>query len=212
MAFERIDRPPLEQRRYLRIRRSVVALLIPLCLAMAHTDPVEAYDVDHYFLTYYLSLSVGFTARQSYQIASGAMALDYDPDTAPLPTTKAQKLAIAQGTPPPHIVTIWLRYHAFDDINLRDLGRAEVERAKQEQKDRLRDLGVAQKNPGPLLHYVQDYYPHFGWESMRGHVFAGHLPDFLDDSPEIGAVRPSNPSWNSHGFVLKWVNLPGSMT
>lgn len=57
--------------------------------------------------------------------------------------------------------------------------KAKVEAERNGRKEALRGLALAERNPGPLLHYVQDYYPHFLYNNFRGHALAGHAPDFL---------------------------------
>ncbi len=53
----------------------------------------NAYEgILHYAWTYYLSLQVGFTERQAYQIASGTNAIDWDPQTNPVASALDTKI------------------------------------------------------------------------------------------------------------------------
>lgn len=51
--------------------------------------------------------------------------------------------------------------------------------SRQNRRDQLWDLATKERNPGPLIHYVQDYYAHFQYTNYRGHALAGHAPDFM---------------------------------
>ncbi|HUP25091.1 MAG TPA: hypothetical protein VNB06_19395 [Thermoanaerobaculia bacterium] len=144
---------------------------------------LPAYEPDHYGWTYYLALQLGFTERQAYQLASGAYALDWDPDTEPMGTSW-DKAQVAAGYPPEQVQAKWLMFHAFTETLYVDLGQDEIEAAKQLHEDRLWGLAVREGNPGPYLHFVQDRFAHHGWENVRGHAFAGHLPDTLADDPD----------------------------
>jgi len=59
---------------------------------------------------------------------------------------------------------------------------AKVEEARAKQKKSLMALAVQQGNPGALMHFIQDYYAHFEWDTYRGHPAAAHLPDHLSSS------------------------------
>jgi hypothetical protein len=166
-----------------RFSTLVVTSIVTLSLLGGDFRPLRAYEGDHYYLTYYLALQLGFSPRQAYQIASAAYSIDWDPDTGPMPSF-SETISNIQGSPADHLVSKWARFHAFDDTNLRDLGPNAVFEAKNEHKVRLRDLGSRQGNPGVVLHFVQDFYAHAGWENVRGHALAGHLNDFLADSRE----------------------------
>ena len=50
---------------------------------------------------------------------------------------------------------------------------------RQKRRDELWQLAVREQNPGPLIHFVQDYYAHFQYTNFRGHALAGHCPDFM---------------------------------
>jgi hypothetical protein len=59
-----------------------------------------------------------------------------------------------------------------------------VEQKRQCRKGQLWTMAMNQRNPGPLMHYVQDYHAHYLYNTFIGHGFAGHLPDFLSFNPD----------------------------
>jgi hypothetical protein len=94
-------------------------------------SPAWAYEGDHYALTFYLAMQVGFTRRQAYQIASGAYALDWDPNTSPMEASPPDAIfGVFAGfgaragepgiipTTNPRIANIWKNFHAFADANV----------------------------------------------------------------------------------------------
>jgi hypothetical protein len=160
-----------------------VALLVPPSALLVPPSALLAYEPDHYGWTYYLALQVGFTERQAYQLASGAYALDWDPDTEPMGSTW-DKVQVLGGYPPELVQAKWLRFHAFTETAYLELGQDLIEAEKQRHQDRLWGLALREGNPGPYLHFVQDRFAHYGWENVRGHALAGHLPDTLADDPD----------------------------
>ena len=50
---------------------------------------------------------------------------------------------------------------------------AKVEATRSAQKAALWNLAVKQRNPGPLIHYTQDYFSHHDYDNVRGHAVAG---------------------------------------
>lgn len=184
-----------------RLRPAVLLALSPLMILSALPKPALAYEGDHYAWTYYLALQVGFTKRQAFQIASGAYAIDWDPDTGPMEATPGDviygarhpgpycvpgQLTCWTGKPHPQIAIIWSNFHAFAETNYVGVGD-EVEKARQRQKAVLWALAKAQRNPGPLLHFTQDYYSHFEFDNVRGHAVLGHKPDFISNDPNYKA-------------------------
>jgi len=154
---------------------TVFSLIVVANLCM--TTTVHAYEGDHFAWTYYVAISCGFSERQAYQLASGAMAIDFDEETAPLPGP-AGIVTSALGVPPAHLPPIWRSFHAFTPSKLRGDSQA-VENFKKGQLNALRTVGIQDGNPGAALHFTQDYVPHYGWDDWRGHGPAGHLPDFI---------------------------------
>ena len=145
------------------------------CLTLgALVRPAAAFEGDHYVWTFYLALHCGYTERQAFQVASATYAIDWDMETGPMGTW-ADWEDIAKGSPSQDLKDIWLRYHAFTETKFLSLGDDFIENAKNEHKTRLwTDLAVPERNPGPLLHYTQDYQAHFGWDTVHGHGAAGH--------------------------------------
>ena len=164
----------------MRARRISLLLL----LAMVFPGAVAwAYEGDHYVLTYYIALHLGYTRRQAYQVASAAYAIDWDKDTGPMEATAGDAILGATRdayvfTAHPQIALIWKNFHAFADLN-EAKDPAKVEATRSAQKAALWNLAVKQRNPGPLLHYTQDYFSHHDYDNVRGHAVAGHGPDFI---------------------------------
>ena len=73
--------------RPIRSRRRVALLLLVLVPVTLLLSPAQARAYEgpvHFAWTYYLALQVGFTERQAFQIASAAVAIDWDEDTGPM--------------------------------------------------------------------------------------------------------------------------------
>jgi len=186
-------------------------LMVGVLVLGAAPAPVFAYEHEgHYAWTYYLALHVGYTKRQAFQIASGAYALDEDPDTGPMEATPGDAILGAErGVPllPPgsgltflpvpqqhlKIARIWREFHAFERSGAT---AAEAGKARTQREKELWDLARKQLNPGVLLHYVQDSFPHHGWDDVRGHAAAGHRPDFLSGDPAA-----------AHNMTLRTVSI-----
>ena len=167
------------------MRRVALLWLLAVGVLFQSSLLVHAYEGDHYTWTYYVALHLGFTKRQAFQIASGAYAIDWDPDTGPMEATAGDVIYGARhpgltGTSHPQIASIWTQFHAFAETNYVGVGD-EVEKARQRQKAALWKLAKAQRNPGPLLHFTQDYYSHFEFDNFHGHAIAGHKPDFISN-------------------------------
>jgi Mg-chelatase subunit ChlD len=165
----------------MRPRRKWVLLLV--LLASLLPAIAVAYEGDHYVWTYYIALQMGFSRRQAFQIASAAYAIDWDKDTGPMEAKPGDVIYGARypgptGNSHPQIASIWANFHAFAEENYVGVGD-EVEKARARQKVVLWNLAVAQKNPGPLIHYTQDYFSHFEFDNVRGHAVLGHKPDFI---------------------------------
>lgn len=170
----------------MRQQRKWVHLL--LLLGSLLPGVAYAYEGDHYTLTYYLALQMGYTRRQAFQIASAAYAIDWDKDTGPMEAKAGDAIFGANhagltGTAHPQIANIWRNFHAFADEALGGDAN-KIELARQRQKDVLWTLAVAQRNPGPLIHFTQDYFSHFEYDNVRGHAKAGHVPDFISTNKD----------------------------
>lgn len=159
-------------------------------LILSSTQFVNAFEAEgHYAWTYYLALHVGYTQRQAYQIASAAWAIDVDPDTGPMEASPGDAVygarhpgLFALGSSNEKIAQIWKMFHAFAEENHVDVGTV-VEDTRRARKQDLWQLALKQGNPGPYLHYIQDYYSHFEFDNVRGHAVLGHKPDFLSNDP-----------------------------
>lgn len=174
-----------------KFQRFILLGLLSLVIASVLPTRTFAYEGDHYTWTYYLALHVGYTKRQAFQIASGAYAIDWDPDTGPMEATPGDAIYGARhpgitGTSHPQIAMIWTRFHAFAETNYVGVGN-EVEKARERDRGRLWALATQQRNPGPLIHFTQDYYSHFEFDNVRGHAVLGHKPDFISNDPDYKA-------------------------
>lgn len=161
-------------------RGAVALVVIALCAAAM---PAMAYDGDtHYAWTYYLAIHVGYTPRQAYQLASAAWAIDHDAQTGPLHATKTDTYS---GAPNPTIERVWRRFHAFADavyVGTRPDVDAVSER-RREGEATLAAIGVRQRNIGAQIHYLQDFFAHNEYDSVRGHAIWGHAPDRIGHRP-----------------------------
>ena len=195
--------------------RALIAFAITTLLFSAVPGKLYAYEGDvHYAWTYYLALHVGFTKRQAYQIASGAFAIDWDPQTGPMEAGAGDAIFGANhpgltSTRNPRLADIWRDFHAFHQewksppmppsplgttpesafareylefvVNLFTThvdNNFRIGRAEELFQQALRD-----GNPGPHVHYIQDFWSHAAFNNFRGHAVAGHAPDFLGSDP-----------------------------
>ena len=187
------------------------AALVPAAPAPARAYDVEA----HYVWTYYLALHAGFTPRQAFQIASATVGIDGDRDTEPLEGVGPHHLIFGASAdeafalysvgpvsmaPNHRIVNVWSRLHAFAETNYVGSGRLlptsapspaevalvpNVQAVREENQRALATLAVAERNPGPLLHFVQDSFAHGPYDNLRGHGLHGHAPDFMSNRPSL---------------------------
>ena len=144
---------------------SICAVLMATVFAMA-TEPVHAYyDDTHYSLTYYIARSCGFTPLQAFRIASATLAVDYSETSEPLQPMKVADLAETGQTPREE-------FHSFWDYRLGSTRQfARLDGAWKGRELKWMELAKAQRNPGVLLHYVQDEAPHKGYATFGGHWF-----------------------------------------
>lgn len=169
--------------------RSCVRILGVTCTILACGAVAMGYEADtHYAWTYYLALQLGYSQRQAYQIASAAYAIDEDRDTSPMEATSGDALYGAThaglwslGNTHPQIARIWVRFHAFSEANFPD---QIAEEARTNMKEELWQKARAEGNPGPYIHYIQDYYSHHEFDNVRGHAALGHRPDYLSADPD----------------------------
>ncbi len=144
--------------------------------------PAHAYEGDHYVWTYYLARHVGYTHRQAFQLASATYAIDFDPNTGPMPEG-ADIARIISGHSPAEFQRKWTKFHAFASSKIEKM-KGDVTKAIKENGEALLESGMQQKNPGPYLHFIQDIYAHAGFNDFRGHLLAGHVPDYISYKPQ----------------------------
>ncbi|MCP5373486.1 MAG: hypothetical protein H6907_17290 [Hyphomicrobiales bacterium] len=178
-------------------------LLAALAAWVMAPGGARAYEGEHYAWTYYLALHVGFTERQAFQIASGAYAIDWHPNTGPMPDGHWGNVEGAAASTQPRLRAMWSKFHAFgvhevlrrihDRLGvmqrfevyggLDDKFRPEIVAAKEAQERRLWEDGLKAGNPGPFIHFRQDRWSHNGWYDLFGHGAASHFPDYLSNDP-----------------------------
>lgn len=110
------------------LRYLALMFLVVLAMTAPWSGTADAYEYDHYALTYYLALQAGFTKRQAFQIASATYALDFDPNLSPMQATVGDALLGANhaflglfGNKKPELAAIWSNYHAFADEEITKL-------------------------------------------------------------------------------------------
>ena len=60
-----------------------------------------------------------------------------------------------------------------------------VTAVRAESVTTLWDLARRERNPGPLLHYIQDLQPHGDYDTLHGHGLNAHRPDFIATNPDF---------------------------
>ncbi len=55
-----------------------------------------------------------------------------------------------------------------------------VNAVRGESVRQLWELAKHDRNPGPLLHFIQDLHSHGAYNTFHGHATANHVPDFID--------------------------------
>lgn len=174
---------------------------------------VSAYHVDtHWYLTYAIARDAGFTALQSERIAIANQLCDEHPFLEPQQLL-AQALAVSGDVRAGAEMQVpRVRYHAFfadwDERLASDLvGKSESEQALIRAKsvilqgNRLLASCRQLDNPGPVLHFLQDFFSHYGYGSYWGHwnpkdAFTssklpfGGITDALGFEPRLQSVSP----------------------
>lgn len=138
-----------------------VALTLAVGLGMVN---VESFlDDTHYSFTYYIARVCGYTPMQAHRLASLDLAVDYSPSTEPV-----QRGGITAAAQAPRV-----DFHAFRDARayLSDKEAEAANQAIRRQRDRLKTGADAGRNPGILLHFVQDETSHKDYWSFAGHYF-----------------------------------------
>jgi hypothetical protein len=147
----------------LKFRRlACVALLAGLCAASVQV--VDAfYDDTHYSLTYFIARSCGYTPMQAWRVASADVGVDYSGLSEPEQVERVK--AIEETAHDSRI-----RFHAMWDYRLPvTTSRSLAPAGLRGQEIVLGRLGDTQRNPGVLLHFLQDEAPHAGYSSWGGH-------------------------------------------
>lgn len=152
--------------------RSLAAVVIMAVIVAGSAQLVDAfYDDTHYSLTYYIARSCGYTPLQAFRAASANVGVDYSPLTEPVQGDRVTFSAFE----PDSAQDARVRFHAMWDNRIdtahRELGNA----ANRGRELQLWQLATAQKNPGVLLHFIQDEEPHAGYQSWGGHWFPSSL-------------------------------------
>ncbi|HEY4492380.1 MAG TPA: DUF6765 family protein, partial [Acidobacteriota bacterium] len=132
----------------------------------------------------------------------------------------------------PRIAEIWKNFHAFQPeeiIEDRSFGnelkfvedpesyreyRMFLASLMKEQIDNqfrrgraeeLFQLALAEGNPGPYLHYLQDFYSHALFTNFRGHVTAGHAPDFISYSDDLSRQTTETTVFGLQRFMKEYL-------
>lgn len=154
--------------------------LTVLCTAVLIASPPFVgkgnayYDDVHFALTYYMARKSGYTAIQSYRVASACSATDWDPDTEPVQGKNQAWLLLSPfegAAQNPR----W-KFHAmrnereFDSVLGKSENGALADGGVFKQREALWEgaLNVT-KNPGVFLHSFQDEDPHRGYGTKWGH-------------------------------------------
>jgi hypothetical protein len=154
--------------RQLGLAHRLLVLVATAGCLVGGNGTAQAYDKDtHFALTYYLAIQVGYNLDEARAIASTNAAVDISPKTQPL-----QMNPFVLGD-----------FHAFSTSS--DPVKAAKEIAAR--KDQLWQQAVKMNDPaqlGVLLHFLQDEYSHKGYQADKGHLGAGHLPDYIGSDPK----------------------------
>lgn len=200
----------------MNIRRlAFIALLA--AAGVASLQVVTAFDDDtHYAFTYYMARECGYTPLQARRMASADVSVDSvdSPATEPVGNGRSQGLAavgISNKARVPRVA-----FHAFMDgtkFGSNEEGPAIAAIHTQEMV--LLAMARTMRNPGVLLHFIQDEYAHAGYESLGGHwLSADAAVDTLVRSKAPGvSVAEVMRDVFPRGITLADVSLPmGSTT
>lgn len=148
----------------MRLRSLAGAALMAMLVAGSVQMVDTYYDDTHYSLTYFIARSCGYTPMQAWRVASANVGVDYSALTEPVQDGRVQPWATDSAQVPR------VRFHAMWDYQLgTDASLAPT--LISTRKSELSTLGDSQRNPGVLLHYIQDEPPHAGYSSWGGHWF-----------------------------------------
>ena len=148
----------------MNIRRLAFIALLAAASA-ASLQVVTAFDDDtHYAFTYYMARECGYTPLQALRLASADLSVDSSAATEPVRGGEQATLRFTQARIPR------IAFHAFMDgqhhaANEENQAKAAI----KIQRERLKLSAMSMRNPGVLLHFIQDEYAHAGYESLGGH-------------------------------------------
>jgi RHS repeat-associated protein len=150
-------------------------------------DPTGLWQADfHYYLTYYLALSAGFSANSAQIIAEGAERPDQD-DRAPIWPNWFRFWSNSQAT---RVLAIHTEVHWHFPKDAYTTGEVVPgSRAAREVMDAGRELGLIHVF-AEGLHPFQDSWPHQGEPTWFGS--SGHRRGIFPDVPLLGPLNPSN--------------------
>ncbi len=163
----------------MRVRRLLCGALVATLIAGTTQWTAAFYDDTHYAFTYYMARECGYTPLQAYRMASANLSVDYARATEPVQAINELytgaavvaggfgpllREAISDRAQAPRVA-----FHAFRDARApaRTEATAMAEIALQEAA--LWKNATDMKNPGVLLHFIQDEPSHAGYASAGGH-------------------------------------------
>ena len=146
------------------------------------TSSVETfYDDTHFSFTYYMARECGYTPLQALRLASADVSIDYATPTEPVQGIKTAFSAASYASL--SLLSVFagpafssaaqqprVDFHAMRDA--RNFGRGqqtEAEAAIKAREGVLQRTAIATRNPGILLHFIQDEPSHQGYGSVGGH-------------------------------------------
>lgn len=151
-------------------------MALTLVVAAAVGTMARAYHVDtHWYLTFAIARDAGFTPLQAERIAIANQLCDEHPLLEPVQLGLHRKAAQIPRA----------RYHAMFDSE----GVLSDVRSREEQFTALVASCKRLDNPGPALHFLQDYFSHYGYSCLWGHW----------DFPEAVLGFPGNSPGLPHG-------------
>lgn len=183
--------------------RNTVGLLSVLGFMLIAQSPALCYAEDfHYYLTYYIARSSGYSKLQSARIASADQSVDTSAATCPVPSWTSLSSVTARHMYhafmddwPTHDFKLFTFFMETDPLNhyrsyLEDKllrGRIviawkdvlwDAQRVKTVSSDRLH-------SPGAYLHVLQDTYAHRGYGACIGHASVPRASDLY--------INPTDP-------------------
>jgi S1-C subfamily serine protease len=174
-------------------------------LLLTTTTPAFAYwDDVHYYLTYYIARTVGYTPEQAQRAAAADLTVDYCATTEPTQMSAMDYLAGAREDAPEKPAPRW-EFHAFRNGTQfpgavgNDPKGPDADKAISKQLDALWAVATSETNvnPGAYLHFVQDLGPHYGFGSAFGHYF--------NPADPVGSTLKARQAGLSIGGTVDWL-------